>query len=191
MEYRNLNDSQLVELLKLRMYNVRQKLPTFKTAEVSCKDIEDGEFTVSYIIKYDEWADEEVHVDFTKLYPNEFEYLKKNYQEVNVDFTKLLYTNHFELPLLGWINVGDKLPNEGFEVLLFNKKWINEDFNPKGIRIGFLNGTGEWVTAYYCSQHDEYHTRDNESDDDHYKQNLAEDQKPTYWFELPNTMNLK
>lgn len=32
------------------------------------------------------------------------------------------------------------LPPTGVEVLAYNSKWINEDFNPKGIRVGFRDG---------------------------------------------------
>ena len=41
-----------------------------------------------------------------------------------------------------WIKTEDELPPEGIEVIAFHHKWIDEDFNPNGTRIGFLNGKG-------------------------------------------------
>ena len=39
-----------------------------------------------------------------------------------------------------WNEFSKIKPNECEEVLAFNSKWIDEDFNPNGIRIGFYNG---------------------------------------------------
>ena len=41
-----------------------------------------------------------------------------------------------------WINFEEEKPITGEEVLAFNKKWIDEDFNPRGIRVGFLGFDG-------------------------------------------------
>ncbi|MHA7822490.1 hypothetical protein ACVVIH_06980 [Chryseobacterium arthrosphaerae] len=59
----------------------------------------------------------------------------------------------------GWIKIESEsdLPDEGIEVLCFNKNWINEDFNLKGIRIGFVNCFG-WTTAHYWDYQDTYVT---------------------------------
>lgn len=43
------------------------------------------------------------------------------------------------------------------ELLGFSRGWIDEDYNPKGIRICFCNGDGtEWVSAKYNNYHDCY-----------------------------------
>jgi hypothetical protein len=84
-----------------------------------------------------------------------------------------------------WIPLTEKEPPEGFEVLLYNKNWINEDWNPKGIRIGFLDGVVGWVSAYWCNYHDDYHTRTSDEDDKQFEDYKAENQIPTHWMEIP------
>jgi hypothetical protein len=84
-----------------------------------------------------------------------------------------------------WINIKDELPESGIEVLLFNEKWINEDWNPKGMRIGFLDDVAGWVSSYWCNYHDEYHTRTTDEDDHQFEDFKAENQIPTHWMPLP------
>lgn len=80
-----------------------------------------------------------------------------------------------------WIPIEEELPELGVEVLFKNEKWINEDYNPDGVRIGFRDDGAGYVTAYYCSYHDEYHTRNSEEDNGQFEQAKAEDQIPTHW----------
>ena len=83
-----------------------------------------------------------------------------------------------------WIKVSEKLPTPGTEVLLYNEKWINEDFNPKGIRIGFRDDVSGWISAYWCNYHDDYHTRTSDEDDLQFVDSKAENQVPTHWMEI-------
>ena len=83
-----------------------------------------------------------------------------------------------------WTLISEKLPPIGQEVLFQNDKWINMDYNPKGIRIGFLDGTENYYSAYWCSIHDEYHTRNSAEDDSNYKLKKGIDQIPTKWKEI-------
>lgn len=83
-----------------------------------------------------------------------------------------------------WNLILEKLPPVGVEVLFQNDKWIDLDYNPKGIRIGFLDGTGDYYSAYWCTLHDEYHTRDSMDDDSRFKLKLAIDQIPIKWKEI-------
>lgn len=65
-----------------------------------------------------------------------------------------------------WIKIDKKHPLPKFEeVLAYNKKWINEDFNPKGIRIGYLADEGNFVSAVYDSDSEGYGTCFEEGDD--------------------------
>lgn len=80
-----------------------------------------------------------------------------------------------------WIKVSDELPERGVEIQLFNKLWINEDFNPLGIRFGFLDDVSGWVSAYWCNYHDSYHTRTSDEDDKTFEDFKAENQIPTHW----------
>ena len=59
------------------------------------------------------------------------------------------------------------------------------DFNPKGIRIGFLDDVSGWISAYWCNYHDDYHTRTSDEDDKQFNDYKAENQVPTHWMEIP------
>lgn len=83
------------------------------------------------------------------------------------------------------ISIEDDLPKKGVEVLLYNKNWINEDFTPQGIRIGFLDDLSGWTSAYWCNYHDEYHTRTSDEDDEQFEDYKAVNQIPTHWMPLP------
>lgn len=41
-----------------------------------------------------------------------------------------------------WNKVSEKELPYGEEVIAFNEKWIDEDFNPNGTRVGFLGDDG-------------------------------------------------
>lgn len=45
------------------------------------------------------------------------------------------------------------------EVLAYSPKWINEDFNPTGVRIGFVTD-GEFISAVWNNYHDTYDAED-------------------------------
>jgi len=80
-----------------------------------------------------------------------------------------------------WISVTEELPKKGIEILLQNDHWINEDFNPKGERFGFLSDLG-WHSVYFCNNCDEYHTRVSFEDDPvHFEDFKGENQIPTKW----------
>ena len=81
----------------------------------------------------------------------------------------------------GWTKVEELLPDEGIEVLCFNEAWIDEDFNPKGIRIGFLNGS-EWTTAHYWNYQDTYITiSHSECDNDEFSDEIRINIDPTHY----------
>jgi len=74
-----------------------------------------------------------------------------------------------------WILVKDKLPlfEEDDWVLGYSKEWINEDFNPRGIRICCIYGNGEqWCSANWFDYQD------------YFKTDL--DTCPTHWMKIPN-----
>ena len=41
-----------------------------------------------------------------------------------------------------WNKVSEKEIPFGEEVIAFNEKWIDEDFNPNGTRVGFMQDDG-------------------------------------------------
>lgn len=55
-----------------------------------------------------------------------------------------------------WISVEDQKPPVGTEVDAFNKEWIDEDFNPSGIRIGYMDDNGNFNSAKWDGQQDAY-----------------------------------
>lgn len=85
---------------------------------------------------------------------------------------------------MNWIDIQNELPPTGEEVVLFSPRWINEDFNPKGVRIGFRDDVSGWVTAHWCNVHDEYHTRTSDRNDYNYKDYSKLNQIPTHWMRI-------
>lgn len=83
-----------------------------------------------------------------------------------------------------WAEIDPKNPPQG-EVILHNPKWVHPDWNEYGIRIGYHYDLSGWMTAAWCNQHDEYHTRTSEHNDDHYTLPRGEDQTPTHYMEIP------
>jgi hypothetical protein len=69
-----------------------------------------------------------------------------------------------------WIALKDQVPPIGIEYLGFNPEWIDEDYNPKGIRVWFHDDLG-WYSAKYNNTHDCWDT--------------TEEEKPTHWMEYP------
>jgi hypothetical protein len=64
--------------------------------------------------------------------------------------------------LEGWVMYADRKPELGIEVIAQHPSWIDEDYNPRGIRIGFQNTSmdedGEFVSAVWNNSHDYYMT---------------------------------
>lgn len=49
---------------------------------------------------------------------------------------------------MNWRKFSEKKPPIGQEVLAYNKAWVDEDLNPKGVRTGFYDGDENF---YFCS----------------------------------------
>lgn len=61
-----------------------------------------------------------------------------------------------------WFNYKEVKPEVGVEVLAQSDKWIDEDYNPKGIRIGLQNESNEdgyFVCAQWNNIQDFYKTQ--------------------------------
>lgn len=99
-----------------------------------------------------------------------------------------------------WINYKEQKPPYGVEVLAYHHDWINEDFNPKGIRVGFLQDSlaedsndnpYDFVSAYWWNYQDCYMTisKVNCNADENSKafyQNHLDCIEPEYWMEIPS-----
>lgn len=94
-----------------------------------------------------------------------------------------------------WNKVSEKKLPYGEEVIAFNKKWIDEDFNPNGTRVGFLGDDG-FISAEWDDECDEYETHYEEGDDyydgvsgipgaDKYHKQFARPNMPTHWMKMP------
>lgn len=59
---------------------------------------------------------------------------------------------------LGWIGIDDALPPHGKPVWLWSPNWVDEDFNPEGVRDGFYNDEGIWTSCGWDPCHDVYTT---------------------------------
>lgn len=92
-----------------------------------------------------------------------------------------------------WNKVSEKELPHGEEVIAFNKKWIDEDFNPNGTRVGFLEDDG-FISAEWNDKWDEYVTYYEEGDDyddvpasmlDENHMKFAKPNMPTHWMKMP------
>lgn len=59
---------------------------------------------------------------------------------------------------MDWKKYKEEKPPEGEEVLAYHPSWIDEDFNPRGIRIGFWNGGDDFKSAHWWDYQDCYIT---------------------------------
>lgn len=69
-----------------------------------------------------------------------------------------------------FFNFQETKPPIGVEVMAHSKAWINEDYNPKGVRVGFLNedDNGEFISAKWDNSGDTYEN--------------CEEEKPDVWW---------
>lgn len=84
------------------------------------------------------------------------------------------------------------LPPTGVEVLAYNSKWINEDFNPKGIRVGFRDGDDEFISAHWWDYEDAYITISKSicENSPYFFQRFIDNTEPEYWRIIPD-FNIK
>lgn len=57
-----------------------------------------------------------------------------------------------------WVKTSQEEPPINTIVLGFNKKWMNEDYNPEGVRQCFLYDDGAFVSTYWNNEHDCFET---------------------------------
>ena len=85
-----------------------------------------------------------------------------------------------------YINYQEQKPPFGVEVIAYHHKWVDEDFNPNGTRIGFLSDEG-FTSAFWWDEQDCYKTISKEiceSDEDFYE-NHIDNTEPEFWFPIP------
>ena len=85
-----------------------------------------------------------------------------------------------------YINYQEQKPPFGVEVVAYHHKWVDEDFNPNGTRVGFLGGDG-FISAFWWDYQDCYETISKphcESDKDFYRSHI-DNTEPEFWFPIP------
>lgn len=86
-----------------------------------------------------------------------------------------------------WIKYKDKRPEFGIEVIAFHHKWIDEDFNPNGTRVGFINGDDTFTSAFWWDYQDCYTEINAEKCEEHpdFYRSHIDNTEPEYWKPMP------
>lgn len=77
-------------------------------------------------------------------------------------------------------NINNLLPPVGLEVIGYNEKWIDEDFNPFGTRVCYIDDYGDWWSAKWDNDQDTWHTHTK------FWCENGKDFSPTHWKYKPN-----
>lgn len=92
-----------------------------------------------------------------------------------------------------WFNSEDRLPDpdktkraDEIEVIGYHPKWVHPDFNPQGIRVCFYNPDHGWYSAFWCNDHDCYHTASTDTVEGLYHEMVA----PEKWAHRPNAVEI-
>lgn len=85
---------------------------------------------------------------------------------------------------MNWIEITEENKPKDEVVLGFNTKWIDEDFNPDGVRLCHWCDLSGWVSSYWSNYHECYYTRNSVVDDELYKLPNKEDQIPTHFCKI-------
>lgn len=80
-----------------------------------------------------------------------------------------------------WVSVGERLPEDGVEVIGYHPDWIDADFNPEGIRVCFQNDGERWHSARWYDSQDCYINGDERVFGDDPDGSLA----PAMWAHIP------
>lgn len=90
-----------------------------------------------------------------------------------------------------WINFENESPPIGTEVLAYNPEWIDEDFNPKGVRIGYLSDEG-FISAHWWDYQDCYTTISNSECDNNpaYSEKIKKNINPKLWLSIDRLTDL-
>lgn len=96
---------------------------------------------------------------------------------------------------MNWRKYKEEKPPMGQEVLAYHPDWINEDFNPKGTRIGF-QGEKDFTSAHWWSYQDCYMTISHAECDDNssFSEKIKGSIEPELWISLDcltNQLNFK
>lgn len=87
---------------------------------------------------------------------------------------------------MNWKKYKQEKPPIGEDVLAYHPDWINEDFNPRGIRIGFSLDDGDFVSAHWWDYQDCYMTISHSNCDDNtsFSDKIKSCIEPELWISL-------
>lgn len=87
---------------------------------------------------------------------------------------------------MNWKKFKEEKPSEREEVLAYHPSWIDEDFNPRGIRIGFWNGGDDFRSAHWWDYQDCYVTISHCDCDDNslFSDRIKNSIEPELWISL-------
>ena len=87
-----------------------------------------------------------------------------------------------------WYKYSETPPPIGVEVIAYNHKWINEDFNPKGTRVGFRTDENDFISAYWWDYQDDYVGISGWKCEGtpEFSDELIESREPEYWLPIPD-----
>lgn len=90
-------------------------------------------------------------------------------------------------PISPWNKYSEEKPEAGVEVIAFHHKWVDEDLNPNGTRTGFINGDGEFTSAYWWDYQDCYETINLSScmEDEAFYSRHIDNTEPEMWMYIP------
>ena len=85
-----------------------------------------------------------------------------------------------------WINFKEKEPPFGVEVIAYHHKWVDEDFNPNGTRIGFLLDDG-FTSAFWWDNQDCYATISKQhcESNKYFYAEYIDNTEPEFWYPIP------
>ena len=85
-----------------------------------------------------------------------------------------------------YINYQEQKPPFGVEVIAYHHKWVDEDFNPNGTRIGFLSDD-EFISAAWLDEHDCYETisKLHCEDEENFFEDYIDNTEPEFWYPMP------
>lgn len=87
---------------------------------------------------------------------------------------------------MNWKKYKEEKPPVGQEVLAYHPDWVDDDFNPKGVRVGFWDGEDDFTSAHWWSHQDCYMTISHFECDDNpaFSDNTKNSIEPELWVLL-------
>lgn len=82
---------------------------------------------------------------------------------------------------INWTETQKSKPQDGREVLGYSEAWVDEDFNPDGVRVCWIDEDGNWTSAKWDNDQDSYHTHSSFWCGEHGGKHF----EPTHWTNKP------